>query len=115
MPKKVIAKKGKTQGVIEWEGKQLTFDIENVRVAHAVTMSAHAERPTLEIFQGMTQLEPRCCQAFLWWLLAQNGHPANIETLDFNMFELLNKFTAALDIAEDAEAAPKASVDPTRG
>lgn len=86
----------KAAGVILWDGKQLVFDLENVEVADAVTMTAHAERPVLDIFNGVASLDPLCQQAFLWWLLRINGHPADIASLNFNMFALLKAFNAAL-------------------
>jgi hypothetical protein len=90
---------------VKYEGKEYTFDLEEITVAQARTMKSSCGLTLMGLEDGLTKGDPDALRAVFWLMLCQNGEPAaDIDRIDFKIV----KFARAIDEAAGTEADPKA-------
>jgi len=93
------------------EGKEYTFDLEEITVQQARTIKSQCGITLLGLEEGLENGDPDALRAIFWLMLCQNGEPADIDRVDFKIV----KFAKAMDIAAVAEAeAAKATEEPPK-
>jgi hypothetical protein len=91
--------------VINWQGEDFTFAIEEMTVAQAKVIKIHTGFTLRSLSDGINDGDPDALRATYWLMHAQTpGKICNIDNADFKLVEFIN----VLVEATQAEAAAKA-------
>lgn len=89
---------------VEYEGRTLEFDLEEITVRQATVLKRKLNLTLMSLDRGLTEGDPDALRAVYWLMLVQSGEKdVDIDTLDFKIVKLAN----AVQEAVEAETAKK--------
>lgn len=92
---------------IEYEGRTLEFDLEEITVSQATTLKRKLGLTLLKLDAGLAEGDPDALRAVYWLVNEQSGKRTDIDELDFKIV----KFANAIQEAIEAEAAEEAAAE----
>jgi hypothetical protein len=92
---------------ITYDGKDYTFDLDEITVSEATVIKRKTGLSLLGIEKGLREADVDALRAIYWLMLKQNGQNVNIDNVDFKVIKYTMALQAANESADNGEG-PKA-------
>jgi hypothetical protein len=85
---------------ITYDGKDYSFDLDEISVSEATVIKRKTGLSLLGIEKGLREADVDALRAIYWLMLKQNGQNVNIDNVDFKVI----RYTQALQAANEDSA-----------
>ena len=86
---------------VKYEGKDYTFDLDEITVSQATTLKRKLGLTLLGLDQGLREGDPDALRAVFWLMKEQSGERTDIDMVDFKIVKLANAIQDAADAEEE--------------
>lgn len=98
--------------LVNFEGKDYTFDIEALDVSEARTIKRQTGLTVRKLMDGLEDLDPDAMVALYWLMLKQNGTMTDPNKVNFPLLKFGEALAEAFDRESEAQEANPTEAEP---